>query len=70
MAGFTESNITLDFPTPHWFRFEKSESYSQVYQSARHQHPFGLRIESAKNVDLQYYNIFVKPVGGIKSVHT
>lgn len=30
MAGFTESNITLDFPTAKWFRFEKSEPYAQL----------------------------------------
>lgn len=30
MAGFTESNITLDFPSPHWFRFEHSLPYSEV----------------------------------------
>lgn len=30
MAGFTESSITLDFPTEHWFRFEKSSPYSMV----------------------------------------
>ncbi len=30
MAGFTESSITLDFPTEHWFRFEKSSPYDKV----------------------------------------
>ena len=30
MAGFKESNITLDFPTAKWFRFEKSEPYAQL----------------------------------------
>ena len=30
MAGFTESNITLDFPTSDWFRFEKSKPYSSI----------------------------------------
>ena len=30
MAGFTESNITLDFPTEKWFRFEKSVPYSPL----------------------------------------
>lgn len=30
MAGFSESNITLDFPTEHWFRFEKSKPYNSI----------------------------------------
>lgn len=30
MAGFTESGITLDFPTPDWFRFEKSQPYAGI----------------------------------------
>lgn len=30
MAGFTESNITLDFPTSDWFRFEKSKPYISI----------------------------------------
>lgn len=30
MSGFTESNITLDFPTGCWFRFEKSQPYSSI----------------------------------------
>lgn len=30
MAGFTESSITLDFPTGHWFRFERSSPYDRI----------------------------------------
>ena len=30
MAGFTESGITLDFPTQDWFRFEKSQPYAGI----------------------------------------
>lgn len=31
MAGFTESNITLDFPpVGHWFRFQQSEPYASL----------------------------------------
>lgn len=30
MSGFTESGITLDFPTDKWFRFEKSDFYSPI----------------------------------------
>ena len=30
MAGFTESSITLDFSTEHWFRFEKSSPYDKL----------------------------------------
>lgn len=30
MAGFTESGITLDFPTSSWFRFEKTEPHKSV----------------------------------------
>ena len=109
MAGFSESNITLDFPTPHWFRFEKSKPYDsisayhfkemdacwvkdlglgrsefyaielkdyrsshfgekaeirvwdivkkvvdtiQMIMSARHQYPFGISLETEKNIDL------------------
>lgn len=30
MTGFTESSITLDFSTEHWFRFEKSSPYDKI----------------------------------------
>ena len=30
MAGFTESGITLDFPTDNWFRFEKTEPHKSI----------------------------------------
>lgn len=30
MAGFTESGITLNFPTDSWFRFEASKPYSDI----------------------------------------
>lgn len=30
MNGFTESGITLAFPTDKWFRFEKSDFYSPI----------------------------------------
>lgn len=30
MAGFTESNITLDFPKDSWFRFQQSKPYSDI----------------------------------------
>lgn len=109
MSGFTESSITLDFPTGSWFRFEKSQPYSsisgfhykemdacwvkdmgpgqsefyaielkdyksakfaekaetrvwdivkkvvdtiQMFLSARHQYPFGKKLEAEKQVDL------------------
>lgn len=30
MNGFTESGITLDFPTNKWFRFEKTDFYRTI----------------------------------------
>ena len=30
MAGFTESGITLDFPSESWFRLQQSKPYSDV----------------------------------------
>lgn len=30
MAGFTESGITLDFPTDSWFRFEGTKPHSDI----------------------------------------
>lgn len=30
MAGFTESGITLDFPTDSWFRLEKTEPHKSI----------------------------------------
>lgn len=117
MAGFSESNITLDFPTEHWFRFEKSKPYSsisafhfkemdacwvknigsgqsefyaielkdyrssrfnekaetrvwdivkkvvdtiQMIMSARHQYPFGKKLEAEKNIDLHTGDVTAK----------